>query len=205
LTGKQVRPGILESCEVTGKRVLPSELERCATTGQRALKRLLVTSSLSEARILENVAVRSVAGNYCAPAEAGTCFWSSRRSHPDDLRACALTGLPIHVEFATTDGLPRLQPLVEMLDRVRRTADESRLWESVAARIATALKGGKCHVETATLSPAKRHLATCSEVRTFLGFRVNHVGAVYDLTESVVIGRLAEGKRSSSSWIEQRR
>lgn len=204
-TGKQVRPGILVSCEVTGKRVLPSELERCAATGKRALKRLLVTSSLSQVRILEDAAIRSLAEKFCAPAEARTCVWSGRKSHPDDLRACTLTGLPLHVEFVTTDGSPRLQPLVEMLDGVRRTADETQLWDNVASRIVRALKGGKCHVQAAMLSPAKRHLATCSEVRTFLGFRVHHVGAVYDLTESAVIGRLAAGKRVANSWIEQRR
>ncbi|MGO9238437.1 MAG: hypothetical protein ACLP4V_31720 [Methylocella sp.] len=106
VTGKKVRPGILETCEITGKRVLPSELERCAATGKRALRRLLVTSSMSQVRILEDEAIRSSGGKFCAPAEARTCFWSSRKSHPDDLRSCALTGLPIHFEFATRSASP---------------------------------------------------------------------------------------------------
>jgi hypothetical protein len=169
------------------------------------LKRLLVTSSLSQTRILEDAAIRSSAGKFCAPAEARTCFWSGRKSHPDDLRACALTGLMIHFEFATTDGAPRLQPLVELLDGVRRTADETQLWDSIAAGIAAALKGGKCRMEAAILSPTKRHLATCTEVRTFLGIRVRQVGAVYDLGESAIVGRLAMGKRGANSWTELRR
>jgi superfamily II DNA or RNA helicase len=205
VTGKQVRLGILESCEVTGKRVLSSELEPCAATEKRALKRLMVTSSLSQARILENTAIRSSVGKFCAPSEARTCFWSGRKSHPDDLRDCALTGLPIHIEFATNDGTPRLQPLVEMLDGVRRSAEETQLWDNVTARITAALNGGKCRVEAAVLSPAKQHLATCSEVRSFLGIRVHQVGAVYELAKNTVIGRLAEGKRGTNSWVELRR
>jgi hypothetical protein len=205
VTGKQVRPGILETCEITGKRVLPSALERCAATGKRALKRLLVTSSRSQARILEAAAIRSSAGKFCTPSEARTCFWSGHKSHPDDLRTCALTRLPINVEFATAEGAPRLRPLVEMLDGVRRTADETRLWDSAAAQIGVALNGRRCQVKAAVLSPAKQHLATCSEVRTFLGIRVHQVGAVYDLTESTVVGRLAVGKRGTNGWIERTR
>jgi superfamily II DNA or RNA helicase len=205
VTGNLVRPGILENCEVTGKRVLPSELERCAATGKRALRRLLVTSSLSQVRILEDAAIRSSAGKFCAPAESRTCFWSGRKSHPDDLRSCALTGLPIHFEFATTDGAPRLRPLVEMLDGIRRTTDETQLWDAAKAQIAVALKGGKFRVEAATLSPTKKHLATCSEVRTLLGLRTRQVGAVYDVTENIIVGRLVVGRRSANHWIELRR
>jgi hypothetical protein len=199
VTGEQVRPGILAICELTGKRVLPSELQRCSVTGKRALKTLLVTSSLSQVRILEDIAIRSAEGTFCTPAEGRACFWSGRISHPDDLRVCALTGLAIHLEFATNDGAPlRLRPPVDLLDGVRRTADEAQLWGNVAARIVAALKGGKCRIEAAVLSPAKRHLATCAEVRTFFGLRVHWVGAVYDLSEEAVIGRLAEGKRNAS-------
>jgi hypothetical protein len=34
VTGKRVRPGILEPREITAKHVLPSELERCMATGK---------------------------------------------------------------------------------------------------------------------------------------------------------------------------
>jgi hypothetical protein len=37
--------------------------------------------------------------------------------------AC-LPGFPSTNEFATAEGAPRLQPLAELLDGVRRTADE---------------------------------------------------------------------------------
>jgi hypothetical protein len=203
VTDKPVRPGVLETCEVTGMRVLPSELERCVATDKRALKRLFVTSSVSQGRVFKDVAIRSTGGNFCAPGEARQCLWSGRRSHPDDLRTCNLTGLPIHYEFATADGAPRLQPLAELLDGVRRTADEMPLWDKVAGQVTAALKGGKCRVEAAVLSPAKRHLATCAEAHRFLGIRVRQVGAVYAMDEKTVVGRIASGKRGPRGWVER--
>jgi len=203
VTGSLVRPGVLERCDVTRKRVLPSELDRCTITGKRALKRLLVSSSVSQELLLKDMAIRSSTGKHCTPAEARLCFWSGRISHPDDLRICALTGLPIHIDFATPGGTPRLQPLAEMLDGVRRSADEAPRWENIAGRVTAALKGGKCKVEAAALSPAKQHLATCAEVSTFLGMRVQQVGAVYVLADNAVIGRIATGKRGPKGWMER--
>jgi hypothetical protein len=203
ITDKPARPGVLETCDVTGKRVLPSELERCVATDKRALKRLFVTSSVSQDRVLKDVAIRSTGGNFCAPDEARQCFWSGRRSHPDDLRICNLTGLPIHHEFATANGAPRLQPLAEMLDGVRRTADEMPLWDKVAGQVMAALKGGKCRVEAAVLSPAKRHLAACAEANRFLGIRVRQIGAIYAVGEKIVVGRIVSGKRGPRGWVER--
>jgi SNF2-related domain len=167
---------------------------------ERALKSLFVTSSLSQTRILEDPAIRSSRGTYCLPTEAQPCFWTGRKSHPDDLRVCELTGLPIHFEHATGDHAPRLRSLAEMLDGIRRTTDETQLWDSVAPRIAAAVKGAKCRVEAATLSPTKMYLATCSEASTLMGIRVRQVGAVYDLNDTAIVGRLAVGKRGPSGW-----
>lgn len=201
VTGQQVRPGTLETCAVSGKHVLPSELERCAATGKQALKKYLVTSSLSQARVLESVAIRSGRGAFCAPAEARQCFWSSRISHPDDLRTCALTGLLVHIEFCTNEGPPRLLPLAEMLDGIRRTADENQLWEDIRARIVTVLRTSKCRVEAAALSPTKQHLAFCAEIRTFLGMRVRYAGSIYSIISGEVIGRIVEGRnRKFKAW-----
>jgi hypothetical protein len=199
-----VRLGVLKNCEVTGKRVLPSELETCSATGKTVLKRLLVTSSLSQARVLKDVAFRSSAGTFCTPVEARACFWSGRIGHPDDLRICTLTGLPIHFEFATPEGAPRLKPLVEMLDGIRRNTDETGLWSTAAARIEAAAKSGKCRIETAMISPAKQYLATCSEAKAFLGLRVYQVGAVYDLTNGTIFGRIAVGKRGANGWVDRK-
>lgn len=204
VTGKYVRPGILEECAITHKRVLPSELERCAATGKRALRRLFVTSSLSGARILEEIAVQSGGGKFCSPLEAKPCLWSGRKCHPDDLRICELTGLSIHFEFSTSNRNPCLQPLVDLLNGVKRTVDEASLWEALASELSTTLGSGRCRVEAAVLSPDRHHLAVCSEVRTLLGFRVRQAGFVYSLNDNSIVGRVPLGRRTALGWSEMK-
>jgi superfamily II DNA or RNA helicase len=201
VSGQLVRPGILETCAVTGKRALPSLLARCQATGERVLGNRLVSSSVSNARLLPEKAVQSRTGLFCLPAEVEICLWSERKAHPDDLRTCAMTGLTIHADYVTSQSPPRLRPLAEMLDGMRHNADQDDVWDRVAQRLTRALKGSTCRIEAATLSPSKQRLATCAESRTMLGFRVHQVGAVYDLIDDAIIGRLAEGKRNGSSWV----
>jgi len=201
VTGKFVRPGVLERCGVTGKAVLPSELERCAVTEKRVLKKLLVTSSVSGARFQHRLAVRSIAGKHCAPVEAKTCMWSGRRSHPDDMRVCGLTGISFHLEFAAPDEKPYLQPLGDLLHGVRRTTDAPDRWDEIASKASTALRGSRCRVETAHVSLDKRHLAICSEVHTLLGLRVHQAGLLYSLEDGSIVGRIAMGKRTPKGWI----
>jgi hypothetical protein len=184
--------------------VLPSELGRCAVTGKRVLKSLLVTSSLTETRLLEDVAIRSATGKYCAPIEAKQCFWSGKKFHPDDLRICELTGLPIHFEFATANGKPCLQALVDLLNGTKRTADEAQLWDAVTTKVSALLGKGRCRIEAAVRSPDKRHLAVCSEVRTLFGFRVYQAGLVYAIDDSTVVGRVTQGRRTSVGWSEMK-
>lgn len=200
VTGNYVRPGILESCAITQKRVLPTELSRCTVTGKRVLKNLLVTSSISGTQMLEEVSVRSISGKYCAPAETKPCLWSGREVHLDDLRVCELTGLPIHVVYATANTSPRLRPLVELLNSIMRNADESKIWSTVSTKLSAALGGARCRVEAAILSPDQKHIAVCSEVRTLLGFRVRQAGFVYAIGEHSIIGRVVQGRRTSEGW-----
>jgi superfamily II DNA or RNA helicase len=200
-TWKYVRPGVLERCGVTGKAVLPSELERCAVTEERVLKKLLVPSSVSGGRFQHRLAVRSIGGKYCAPAEAKRCMWSGRRSHPDDIRVCSLTGIPFHVEFAVSGEKPYLQPLGDLLHGVRRAADAPDRWDEIASKASSALRGSRCRVETAHVSPDKRHLAICSEVRTLLGLRVHQAGLLYSIEDGSIVGRIAMGKRRPNGWI----
>ncbi len=202
VTGNYVRPGVLEACAVTRSRVIPSELIQCAATGKRALKRLFVTSSLTKAVILQAVSVRSASGTYCAPVEAKPCFWSGRRFHPEDLRVCALTGLSAHFQFFIANGNYRLQPLVEILNGVQRSADESQLWDAIASKVSSTVGKGRCRVEATVLSPNGRHLAVCCEIRTLLGLRVQHVGLIYAVGNQSIVGRVARGRRNSERWLE---
>jgi hypothetical protein len=202
VSGKRVLPSELESCEVTGKRVLATELERCAATGKRSVRKMLVTSSISGARLLEDIAVRSLTGEFCMPTEALACAWSDRKSHPSDLRKCDLTGLLVLLQFAGSgkDGYA-LQPLVQLLDGVNRTADRRELWKKVEADALGILKKGRCEVEAAVLSPTGRQLATSVEVKTMLGFKTQHAGLVYSIEESSVAGKIARGQRKSGAWV----
>jgi hypothetical protein len=151
--------------------------------------------------MLPDKAIQSSAGLFCLPTEAQTCLWSGRTAHPDDIRTCGLTGLPIHFDYATTQSPPRLRPLVEMLDGMRHNADQGEMWDKIAHRLSLAIKGRKCRVEAAILSPTKERLATCAESKRMLGLRVHQVGAIYDLVDDAIIGRLTEGKRNGSSWV----
>jgi hypothetical protein len=199
-TGKLVRPDVLERCSISGKAVLPPELERCAVTDQRVLKRLLVTCSISGVRFQHRLAVRSARGKYCAPAEAKKCMWSGRGSHPDDIRICNLTGIPFHVDYATAGEKTCLQPLGDLLHGLRRTEDAPDRWNEIASKASNALRS-RCRVETAHVSPDKRHLAICSEVRTLLGLRVHQAGLLYSVDDGSIVGRIAMGKRTPNGWI----
>jgi len=83
--------------------------------------------------------------------------------------------------------------------------DEMHLWDSAANIVGILQKAGKCRVESAVLSPAKTHLAICCEVKTLLGLRTNHLGAIYDIARHTAVGQIVSGKRINNGWIEQRR
>jgi hypothetical protein len=112
-----------------------------------------------------------------------------------------MTGIPFHVEFMASGEKPYLQPLGDLLNGVRRTADARDHWDEIATKASTALRGSRCRVETAHVSPDKRHLAICSEVRTLLGLRVHQVGLLYSIEDRSIIGRIAMGKRTPKGWI----
>jgi hypothetical protein len=202
VTSVPVRPGVLQCCEVTKKMVLPSELERCAASGKKALKTLFVTSSMSSARILERVAIRSVAGGVCSPMEARYCTWSGRRFHPDDLRVCTVTGVPIHFQYITPDTHSRLHALADLLCGLSRTADQRDLWEVIATKASNALHGRRCKIESARSSVDRRYLAVCCEIRTLLGLRLHYAGLLYSIEDASIIGRIALGKRTPKGWTE---
>lgn len=90
--------------------------------------------------------------------------------------------------------------LAEMLEGIRRTADQKPRWNEVAEKMSSALAGRTCRIEAATLSPTGRHLATCSEVKSMLGLRVRHAAGIYSLAERSIEGRIPEGKRSAAIW-----
>ena len=132
-------------------------------------------------------------------------MWSNRRCHPDDLRECTLTGLLFHFEFLTTATRPCLQPLFELLQGVRRIEDEINRWDGIGAEAHDALRSGRCRVETAHISPDRRHLAICMEVKTLLGLKIQQAGFLYSIEDGSIIGRIVTGKRSANGWAQATR
>lgn len=201
ITQKLVAPGVLETRSVTNQDVLPGQLEESAVSRRKALKRYFVTSSVSGARLLEEEAVRSATSAFCLPAEAKPCFWGGSSWHPDDLRTCKLTGMPIHVSFASPDGA-RLNVLNELLGNRRAGAVAKELWPAIEKVGATKL-GGTWRIEATNMSPDGRHLAVCAEMKSWLGLRTHHVGLLYSVDSEGVIGTLAKGKRRAQEWVAE--
>jgi hypothetical protein len=96
--------------------------------------------------VLPDVAIQSVAGRYCTPAEAKICNWSGEKTHPDDIRICEITGLAVHFQFSGNTRHPRLQPLAALLDGARRTMDATESWDSIATHIQVMVGSGRCTV-----------------------------------------------------------
>lgn len=199
-TGKVVTKGLLEECEVSGKRVLPSKLEISSLSGKKALKKYFVSSSISSARLLEEEAIKSATGKFCLPIEAKECAWSHKFCHVEDLKVCMLTNLAFHFEFVKEkDGQPRLEILSDLLDETQRGV-EVEITEAMCTKLASAAKYKTCKIESNRSNPNKKVVAVCFSCKSFLGLKIRHLGALYSLTNGVVIGRVAEGSRGSNGW-----
>ncbi len=200
-TGATVRPGILKLCSVTGKRVLPGLLEQCCVTGKLALKRLFVTSSVSSLRLLPEAAVSSIDGEFCTPAEAKICAWSHKLCHLDDLGTCSLTGVDVQKVYLSSDDRPAMLVLLDMLDGARHSHDKQDTWGVFAFKLAEQQGVKNCQVVAAALSPSNECLAICAEQKTLFGLRVLHLGAIVNLQDRKVVGKVAIGKRDGAVWM----
>lgn len=200
LTGKLVKPGLLQTCESTGQKVISSELVRCAATGKKVVKKVCVKSNLSDAWMLESTAIRSEAGTYCMPAEAKICFWSARRHHPEDSRVCGLLGLTVHKEdYSSQSGC--FVNMSSLLAGHRSRSDKRELWVDLANLGERLFAGANCEVENAEMSPSNTHLAVCMKVSKWFGLRVRYIGFVYSISDSSVVGKIASGKRENGVWL----
>jgi superfamily II DNA or RNA helicase len=200
VTGKLVVPGILERCSVSGKRVLPGELEKSATTRKKALKQFFVSSSISGRRLLEGEGMVSASGKYCFELEAKVCAWSARKCHPEDLRTCQLTHLAAHFEYMTSNGEIRLEPLLNLLNGLRRKSDRQELWTRIVEDISGIL-GASSEIEAAVASPGGDHLAVCVKTKGWLGLKTRQAGFLYSIRDRAASGRIVLGKRGSGGWV----
>jgi superfamily II DNA or RNA helicase len=199
VTGKLVVPGLLERCEVSNKRVLSRELEKSVATGKKALKQFFVSSSISGARFLPGEGIVSAAGKHCLGKEAKVCAWSSRKCHPDDLRTCQLTRVVAHFEYMTSNGGIRLEPLLNLLNGVRRKSDKQELWPRVIEDISRILDS-RSQIEAAVLSPEGDQLAVSLETKNWLGLKTRQAGFLYSIRDRAPVGRVVLGKRGREGW-----
>lgn len=198
---------ILESesavSDVSGKRYRIDEKLQSVVSGHSGHRREFIVSSLSGAPLLEKEAIRSTTGKFCIPVEAKTCFWSGRRCHPDDLRVCSLTKVPLHIEFTIGQGKSQLEPLLNLLNGISKKSDRTDLWDSIATNAATVL-GGRCKVNAAKLSPDKQQLAISLEIRTWAGLKVRQAGLLYSIPENSFVGHATIGKSGKNGWVESK-
>jgi hypothetical protein len=130
-------------------------------------------------------------------------MWSGKKIHPDDLRTCELTRTNAHFEFMTTNGACRLEPLVDLLNGLRRKADKPQLWTKIAEDISS-IASNKSQVEAAILSPSEQYLAVCLETKNWLGLKTRQAGLLYSIPEQEAVGRIVAGKRGAQGWSLER-
>jgi len=130
------------------------------------------------------------------------CLWSSKKCHPEDLRTCQLTHVTAHFEFMTTNGQTRLEPLLDLLNGVRRNTDRQDLWPNISATASRTVEA-RSEVEAATLSPSGEYLAVCLEAKNWLGLRIRQSGLLYAIRDSERVGRIVLGKRGENGWTLQ--
>ena len=168
----------------------------CASFIPRTTK---ASSSISAARLLEEESIKSATGKHCLQKEAKLCIWSGKKCHPDDLRTCELTHVTAHFEFMTTNRGTRLEPLLNLLDGLRRKTDKQELWPTIAADMSRKLDG-RAQVEAAVLSPSTEHLAVCLETKNWLGLKTRQAGLLYAIDDHEAVGRIVTGKRGTEVW-----
>ena len=200
VTKSLVAPGVLELCSVSEQMVIPTELETCSVAEIKGLKKYFVRSSVSDSRMISDYALRALSGAYCTPREGLICLWSGERWHPEDIRTCSLTGISIHVDFATGNP-PILSPLLEQLQGHLRSTEQPTTWHIIEPLLSSAIGHSRTQIQSSELSPSGHHLAVCAEIKTMLGMRKHYAGFIYSITKRSIVGKITQGKRAQESWL----
>jgi hypothetical protein len=103
----------------------------------------------------------------------------------------------------TTNGEIRLEPLLNLLNGLRRKSDRSELWVKIVADISRVLDG-RSQIEAAVSSPNGDHLAVCLETKNWLGLKTRQAGLLYAIRDQAAVGRIVLGKRVPEGWILER-
>jgi hypothetical protein len=95
----------------------------------------------------------------------------------------------------------RHESLNNMLEGTSRKSDKNDLWGTIVVSTSSVLGNGKHTIEAAELSPDGNKVALCMEIKTLLGFKVRHYGLIFSIKESLIVGKIAKGKREENGWI----
>lgn len=102
----------------------------------------------------------------------------------------------------TSNGGIRFEPLLNLLNGVRRESDKQELWAKVVEDISPVL-GSKPQIEAAVSSPAGDHLAVSLETKSWLGLKTRQAGFLYGIRDRSPVGRIVLGKREAVGWVLQ--
>jgi len=202
-TKSEVLETELATSQVSGKKYRVDEQLKSVVSGTIGHKQEFVFSVISNTPLLETEGLRSSRGNFCSPLEARSCSWSGRKSHPEDLKECDLTGVSIYTEYLSTQAPFRFELLYNFLNGTRKKSDKTDLWPAINDYASMSLGGGRCNVDSAELSPDGKNLAVVLEVKTWMGLRTRHVGLIYSHPDHATIGRVVIGKRGEKGWVPQ--
>ena len=125
---------------------------------------------------------------------------SSTKALTPDLRTCQLTRVVAHFEYMTTNGGMRLEPLLSLLNGLRRKSDKKELWPRIAEDISQVLDG-RSQIEASASSPSGDHLAVCLETKSWLGLKTRQAGFLYAIRDRAPFGPVVLGKREVEGWV----
>src|SRR5580692_934760 len=96
----------------------------------------------------------------------------------------------------TSNGGIRLEPLLNLLNGVRRKSDKQELWARVVEDISRILDG-RSQIEAAVSSPGGDHLAVSLETKSWLGQKTRQAGFQESIRDRAPVGRVVQGKRET--------
>jgi hypothetical protein len=91
--------------------------------------------------------------------------------------------------------------LIALLEGISRKSDCVEKWDNISTNVSKVISVKRCKVEAAEVSPDGQRLAICLEVRTWLGFKVQHVGLFYSIPDNNITGKIVTGKRTAQGWL----
>jgi hypothetical protein len=100
----------------------------------------------------------------------------------------------------TNKGETRLEPLLSLLNGLRRNADKPEVWTKIIEDTSRVLRG-QSQIEAAVSSPAGDHVAVCLEMKSWLGLKIRQVGLLYAIRDRVAVGRVVLGRRETEGWV----